>query len=107
MPNKIQVDYEQLKHISEGFNLVGASIGAWMGRIETAVEELPNTWKGRAANQFFSDWDPIKHNIRKTLEALDTARTQILAIVTIFADAEAHAKGKFGKNDTDVFSSRH
>ena len=94
MAGKIQVDYDQLTQVSNLFAQEAQSLESWAGRADQGVEALMSGgWAGDAANKFFGEWQMISPNLKKLIDALQTASSQMQTVSQLFTDGENRAAG--------------
>src|SRR5689334_8582802 len=97
MAPSIKVDYEQLEKAAKRFHTAGESVDLALIKMISAGDDAEKSWKGHAAGKFFPQWEHIRFNMEKLINAMYIGENYINETVKIFKEAEEKAAAKVRK----------
>ena len=93
--NRYEVDASQVSAASAAAGKTAAAVRGEVAAMLRHLNELSNSWRGTAANQFaglIADWSTVQTKVEQSLDQI----TQALAnAAQAYSDAEAHAANLF------------
>jgi WXG100 family type VII secretion target len=96
---KIQCAYDGLAQLAEAFSREAWDTESNLTRIVNLVDQLRSGgWSGEGAEAFFAEIDEIMPKVKKLIDALELANTQLQATNDIFQTADSDLTNAFKSN---------